>query len=300
MTCPFCGKADNPASAKFCSHCGTALLGNFDERISGAGQPVVAAVDPPPVPSPVPEPPPAVTPEMFFPWRKPEPRPEPTVEPSTPVAPIAVAEPDGERVLAAPARRVDPGERGDAAAAEGQTAVGSRDEMDDGALPGGPGHGAGSGTPRREDGPEVAAPIAAATDAGPWFERHGASGVAEEAPSKQSRYWATGAHASAFVGAWMGGVPAFIGPLIVWLARKDDDPFAAEHGRNALNFNLSVIVYVLAMVVFSIFTFGIGLLVTIPGLILLGLAWFALTLVGTIKAASSETYRYPLTIRFVR
>jgi len=98
----------------------------------------------------------------------------------------------------------------------------------------------------------------------------------------------------------MGGVPAFIGPLIVWLARKDSDPFAAEHGRNALNFNLSVIVYVLAMVVVSIFTFGLGLLVTIPGVILLGLAWFALTLVGTIKAASSETFRYPLTIRFVR
>ena len=119
-------------------------------------------------------------------------------------------------------------------------------------------------------------------------------------PTKQSRYWATGAHASAFVGAWMGGVPAFVGPLVVWLARKDNDPFAAEHGRNALNFNLSVIVYVLGLIIVSIITFGIGLLVTIPGFILLGLAWFALTLVGTIKAASSETYTYPLTIKFVR
>jgi uncharacterized Tic20 family protein len=119
-------------------------------------------------------------------------------------------------------------------------------------------------------------------------------------PSMQSRYWATGAHASAFVGAWMGGVPAFIGPLIVWLVRKDNDPFAAEHGRNALNFNLSVIVYMLGLIIVSIITFGVGLLVTIPGFIALGLAWFAFTLVGTIKAASSETFNYPLTIRFVR
>jgi uncharacterized Tic20 family protein len=98
----------------------------------------------------------------------------------------------------------------------------------------------------------------------------------------------------------MGGVPAFVGPLVVWLARKDNDPFAAEHGRNALNFNLSVLVYVLALVIVSIVTFGVGLLVTIPGFIALGLAWFAFTLVGTIKAASSETYTYPLTIKFVR
>lgn len=173
------------------------------------------------------------------------------------------------------------------------------------------------GAVRQEaDEPRVAPPIVAATATGPEDAGlgsgttqaepgNGAADTGGEAaavapPTKQSRYWATGAHASAFVGAWMGGIPAFVGPLVVWLARKDNDPFAAEHGRNALNFNLSVIVYVLGLIIVSIITFGIGLLVTIPGFIVLGLAWFAFTLVGTIKAASSENYTYPLTIRFVR
>ena len=272
MTCPVCGTASNPAAAKFCSHCGTALPGsvgsggthdplpvpgNFDERFGAA-----AALASPPL---APESPPAVTPEMFFPWSRPAP-----AKPAKPSEPDPAPDPGDPQDTAAPPRP-DPAPPSTATSIAGPCTA-----------------------------PELGEPIAAMTGAGPSFGRSEPGGVPDEPRSNESRYWATGAHASAFVGAWLGGVPAFIGPLIVWLARKDTDPFAAEHGRNALNFNLSVIVYVLAMAGFSIFTFGIGLLVTIPGFILLGLAWFALTLIGTIKAASSETYRYPLTIRFVK
>ncbi len=317
MTCPFCGTPDNPAAATFCFHCGASLLtttpsspgvlpqpaaGHFDERFGATALPATAPLAAPPPPSTSH---PAITPEMFFGWRKPETAPE--TEPITaefapwPLPP----EPSG-----APLTPDDPEPDGDAS---GRIRAEISPMMDESMPPPGEfdsesmtepiGHGQPNAAPDpapTTPGPSVAQPVAAAAGTGPWFERHGASGPSPEPLSAQSRYWATGAHASAFVGAWLGGVPAFVGPLIVWLARKDTDPFAAEHGRNALNFNLSVIVYVLAMIIVSIFTFGIGLLVTIPGFILLGLAWFAFTLVGTIKAASSETYRYPLTIRFVR
>lgn len=290
MTCPFCGKADNPARAKFCSHCGTALLTNHGEPLATVPDPAAAS----PAASPA-----AVTPEMFFPWRKPEAAPEarpepvraaretepivptppveqtrwgePTASPEATVVAEPIALPPGEPIAiehVAAASETRPGRDGGLGEAASQ------------ASPPPPGGFAGPPPGWAASGPNQAADLATVT--------------------RESRYWATGAHASAFVGAWLGGVPAFVGPLIVWLVRRDDDPFAAEHGRNALNFNLSIIVYVVAMVVFSIFTFGIGLLVTIPGFILLGLAWLALTLVGTIKAASSETYRYPLTIRFFR
>ncbi len=102
------------------------------------------------------------------------------------------------------------------------------------------------------------------------------------------------------VGGFLGGVPAFVGPLIVWLVRKDADPYAAAHGRNALNFNLSVLLYAVGLLVLTLVTFGLGLLVALPAGLALGAAWLVLSVVGTVKAANDEPYRYPLTIPFVR
>ena len=109
-----------------------------------------------------------------------------------------------------------------------------------------------------------------------------------------------GAHLSALAGGFLGGLPAFLGPLVVWLVRKDADPYAAGHGRAALNFNLSVLLYAFALVVLSIFTFGVGLLVAIPAGAILGVGWLVFSIIGAIKAANDEVYRYPLTIPFVR
>lgn len=122
------------------------------------------------------------------------------------------------------------------------------------------------------------------------------------APSAKgdSRLWAIGAHASAIVGGFMGGIPAFVGPLIVWLVRKNDDPYAAAHGRDALNFNLSVLLYGVLLVLGSIVTFGLGALIAIPILLVFPFAWLVLSIIGAVKAANNETYRYPLTITFFR
>ena len=117
---------------------------------------------------------------------------------------------------------------------------------------------------------------------------------------QQSRYWAIGAHLSALVGGFLGGLPAFLGPLIVWLVRKDADPYAAAHGRNALNFNLSVLLYAVALLVLTVVTFGLGLLVALPAGLVLGAAWLVLSIVGAVKAANDQPYRYPFTIPFVR
>jgi uncharacterized Tic20 family protein len=125
--------------------------------------------------------------------------------------------------------------------------------------------------------------------------------VAPGGPTGQeSRYWAIGAHLSALAGGFLGGVPAFLGPLIVWLVRKDTDPYAAGHGRDALNFNLSVLLYGVGLVVLSLFTFGLGLLVALPAGLALIVAWLVLSIIGAIKAANDEPYHYPLAIQFVR
>lgn len=108
---------------------------------------------------------------------------------------------------------------------------------------------------------------------------------------QEVRNWALGAHLSAFIGAWVA--LAFLGPLVVWLVKREEHPFIAMHAREALNFNLSVLIYGVVAFLLSL------LLIGIPILIVLVIAWLVLTIVATVKAANGEEYRYPLTIRFI-
>ena len=106
----------------------------------------------------------------------------------------------------------------------------------------------------------------------------------------ESRNWAVVGHLSAFI--QFIGIPAFIGPLVVWLIRKDD-PYAADQAKEALNFNLSILIYLILSFLAIILIVG---LILIP---LVLLAWFVLTIVAAVNASNGATYRYPLTIRFI-
>ncbi|MDP9366022.1 MAG: zinc ribbon domain-containing protein [Chloroflexota bacterium] len=117
---------------------------------------------------------------------------------------------------------------------------------------------------------------------------------------RESRNWAVGAHVSALVGGFLGGVPAFVGPLVVLLLRRRDDAFAAAHARAAFNFHFSVLIYAGALVVLTILTFGLGVLLTIPAGGLLALLWLVFTIVGALRASDDRLYRYPLAIPFLR
>jgi uncharacterized Tic20 family protein len=112
--------------------------------------------------------------------------------------------------------------------------------------------------------------------------------------------WAVAAHLSTFIGVFGAVIGVVVGPLAIYLIRRDTDLFAAENAREALNFNLSILVYGIALTILSIVTFGLGLLVAIPAFIVLGLAWFVLSIVGAIRAWNDGVFRYPLTIRFVK
>ncbi|HSJ46688.1 MAG TPA: DUF4870 domain-containing protein [Euzebyales bacterium] len=118
--------------------------------------------------------------------------------------------------------------------------------------------------------------------------------------SDDARMWAVGAHLSALAGVLLGGLPAFLGPLVVWLLRRDaGDPFATEHAREALNFNLSVIIYVIAAVVVTIFTLGLALLIVAPVALIAAIGYLVVTIRATIAASHGEEYTYPLAIRLV-
>jgi uncharacterized Tic20 family protein len=100
--------------------------------------------------------------------------------------------------------------------------------------------------------------------------------------------------------AGFGGLPAILGPLLVWQFRQKDDPFAAQHGLNALNFNLTILTLAFGLTLFTTLTWGIGALIAVPAAIVLVATWLVCSAVATSKAAKGLSYRYPLTFRFVR
>jgi hypothetical protein len=114
--------------------------------------------------------------------------------------------------------------------------------------------------------------------------------------------WAMAAHMSAFVA--FVGVPSLIGPLIVWLLKRDTDPYIAAHSVHALNFNISVLIYTIvgsiAVVILGLFTLGIGFILAIPVVVLAFIAWLVLVIQGGIAASRGDQFRYPFTIDFVR
>ncbi len=85
------------------------------------------------------------------------------------------------------------------------------------------------------------------------------------------RMWAMLGHLSAFT-AFITGLGCVIGPLIVWLIKRETMPFAADQAREALNFNITAIIVALALGLFTLITFGIGALITVPAACLLFVA----------------------------
>jgi len=86
----------------------------------------------------------------------------------------------------------------------------------------------------------------------------------------------------------------FLGPLIIWLIKKDDSPFVDDQGKEALNFQLTVLI---AMVVSGFLT------IICIGAVMLVAVWIVdiiFCILASIKASRGEAYRYPMSIRFIK
>lgn len=121
----------------------------------------------------------------------------------------------------------------------------------------------------------------------------------------EERQWAMFAHLSAIVGGvltsgWAGSIGCFIGPLVIWLMKKDEMPFVADQAREALNFNITVAIVFLALLLFGLVTLGIGMVLAVPLWLLVGVAWLVLTIIAAVKANQGVAYRYPFTLRLVK
>lgn len=81
-----------------------------------------------------------------------------------------------------------------------------------------------------------------------------------------------------------------IGPLIVWLMKKDQSHYLDRQGRELLNFQISYLIYAFVSGLLCLFLIGIPLLFAVA------IASIVLTIIGIVKAADGTVYRFPLSI----
>lgn len=110
---------------------------------------------------------------------------------------------------------------------------------------------------------------------------------------KQSRLWGMLCHLSGLL--LLLGIPFgnILGPLVIWLIKKEDYNFVDEQGKEALNFQISITIYGIISGILVVIV--VGILTSIA----LFIAYLALVITASIKTSNGEPYRYPLTIRFV-
>lgn len=86
----------------------------------------------------------------------------------------------------------------------------------------------------------------------------------------------------------------FVGPLIIWLLKKDSSPFIADQGKEVLNWEITlVIAWVVG--VMTIWIFGLGALILAAAFI----CNLVFNIMGAIRTSKGQAYRYPFVIRLL-
>src|ERR1700704_1355052 len=115
---------------------------------------------------------------------------------------------------------------------------------------------------------------------------------ASSTASPDIRTWIVLCHASALLGLFFHFLGHIFGPLIVWLLKRGDSAEIDAHGKESLNFQLSMLIYNAIALILCIVLIGI------PILILLYILNIVFVILASIKASEGQLYRYPMTIRF--
>ncbi len=111
---------------------------------------------------------------------------------------------------------------------------------------------------------------------------------------RDERMWGMLCHVAAFAGFIIPVAGNIIGPLVVYLLKKDEYDFVDDQGKESLNFQITVTILIAVSALLVII--GIGLL--LMGLI--GIGTFVFTIIAAVKANDGEFYRYPWSIRFLK
>ena len=108
------------------------------------------------------------------------------------------------------------------------------------------------------------------------------------------RSWNAFCHASSLLGVFLHFPGHLLPPLVIWLAKRDESPEIDAHGKEALNFQISMLIYNVVAAVFCL---------VLVGFVFLAILWVlnaVFVIIAAIQASDGKFYRYPMTIRFIQ
>jgi uncharacterized Tic20 family protein len=111
--------------------------------------------------------------------------------------------------------------------------------------------------------------------------------------TETEKNWAMFCHLAAFAGFFFpfGGI---IGPLVCWLTKKDESVWVYVNGRDSLNFQMSMLLYIVLAVPLCFIIIGI------PIIVALGILKVICVVIASVRAGKGATFRYPLAIPFIQ
>ncbi|QIP16733.1 DUF4870 domain-containing protein [Spirosoma aureum] len=108
-----------------------------------------------------------------------------------------------------------------------------------------------------------------------------------------ARMWAMFTHLSALPGSFVL-IGSIVLPLVIWQIQKEKSPFVDFHGKEAVNFNITIAIAACLSFLLMLILIGVFLIWVV------GVVWLVFTVIAAVKANNGEYYRYPLTIRFIK
>jgi len=118
--------------------------------------------------------------------------------------------------------------------------------------------------------------------------------MADEKKKDVAKTWASMCHIAAFAGYI--GIPFgnILGPLVVWLIKKDEYELLDEQGKEAINFQISITLYAIVSAILIVVIVGIFLLIA---LFIIDIVY---PIVAAVQTSGGKKFHYPFSIKFIR
>jgi uncharacterized Tic20 family protein len=111
--------------------------------------------------------------------------------------------------------------------------------------------------------------------------------------TRDENIWAMFCHLSSFALFLIPFLGNIVGPLIIWVIKKDEFPLVHDQGKESINFQISMTIYFFASILLSVIVIGVPIMIAIL------LFVPVVTIIAAVRASEGIKYRYPLTIRFI-
>lgn len=87
---------------------------------------------------------------------------------------------------------------------------------------------------------------------------------------------------------------SILGPLVIWLIKKDQSAWVDKQGKESLNFQISILIYGIVAAILTLIVIGVFLAIAV------GIFWLVMVIMATVKVNNGEDFEYPLCIRFIK